>query len=142
MADQKALHAEQQRRLSVTKNFVAPVKKLSVAEEVGNKLRRMEDKSPKAFLDICLKEFDGAVMRQVDKMRETFDEALDDLRDRSNDMERNLSRLMRWKQETCDKRVAQALAQRDMERKVGAPRREPFQSRREPFQSRREPFQS
>jgi hypothetical protein len=113
----KALHAEQQRRLSATKNFVPAAKKLTLAEETGKKLRRMQDKSPKDFLDICLREFDMAVSLQVGKMRETFDESLDDLRDKADSMERNLSLLLQWKQDTCDERVAQALEQRDEERK-------------------------
>ena len=112
----KALHEEQQKSLNVTKNFVAPVKKLTIAEEVGKKLKRMQDKSPADFLDICLREFDVAVSLQTSAMRDEFDEALNDLTSRANSMERNLSSLMSWKQQTCEAKVKQALQQRDDER--------------------------
>ena len=115
--EQAAILAANKHTMSSTKNFVVPSKELTVAEEVGKKLKRMENKPIKDFLDICLREFDVAVSLQVSDMREAFDGALDELRDNCDKVEKNLTALLEWKQKTCDARVAQALKQRDQERK-------------------------
>ncbi|GMH60943.1 hypothetical protein TrST_g8759 [Triparma strigata] len=113
----KAILEQSRSAMSSTKNFIQPVKKLTIAEEVGKKLKRMEDKPLKDFLDIALREFDLAVSLQVSEMRETFDDALDELRTNCDSVENNLTHLLKWKEETCQKRVKQAIGQRDQERK-------------------------
>mmetsp|Transcript_9896 Transcript_9896/g.20131 ORF Transcript_9896/g.20131 Transcript_9896/m.20131 type:complete len:643 (+) Transcript_9896:170-2098(+) len=105
------------KRVSLTKKTGPITKKLTIAEEVGKKLKRMEEKPIKDFLDIALREFDIAVSLQVSELRETFDEALDELRENCRSVEKNIEALLIWKQDTCQARVDQALGERDKERK-------------------------
>lgn len=105
------------RRYSVTKKFVPAARKLTVAEEVGKKLARMQNKKPKEFLEICFREFDQACSLQVSELRDTFDEALVQLSDDCDMMEKNLTSLLIWKQNTTKARVDQATAERNNERK-------------------------
>ena len=86
------------KRMASTKRFAPPKKKLTIAEEVGKKLKRMEAKPIKEYLDIALREFDVAVSLQVSEMREAFDEALDELRENCNNVEKNIETLLVWKQ--------------------------------------------
>jgi len=105
------------KRVPLQKKFAAPTKKLTIAEEVGKKLKRLENKPMKDFLDICLREFDMAVSIQVSEMRDAFDDALNELRDNATSVEENITKLLTWKQKTCQERVNQALGERDRERK-------------------------
>ena len=87
------------KRVSLTKKVGGPVtKKLTIAEEVGKKLKRLEEKPIKEFLDIAMREFDIAVSLQVSELREAFDEALDELRENCNSVEKNIESLLIWKQ--------------------------------------------
>jgi uncharacterized protein YqgV (UPF0045/DUF77 family) len=97
--------------------FVPKAKKLTIAEEVGKKLRRMEGKSLKDFLDIALVEFDIGVSLQVSALRTTLEVSMDELGASCERIEQCVERVLDWKQETTELRVEQALMMKNDEKK-------------------------